>query len=128
MIFQKYLHGLASVDRSLVKELFTRNLMKCLINQAAKEDRYLHRAALKTLQSIEKVVEAHPELLVPVLKELIGTFGLYDFDQRTASKTIESLLQWATPANSKKILKLLRDPVLNLKEYDLSPLFRLYLF
>ncbi|KAI0875991.1 DNA polymerase phi-domain-containing protein [Hypoxylon argillaceum] len=116
MIFQKYLHGLASVDRSLVKELFTRNLMKCLINQAAKEDRYLHRAALKTLQSIEKVVEAHPELLVPVLKELIGTFGLYDFDQRTASKTIESLLQWATPANSKKILKLLRDPALNLKD------------
>ncbi|KAJ8123846.1 hypothetical protein ONZ43_g297 [Nemania bipapillata] len=116
MIFQKYLHGLASVDKSLVKELFTRNLMKCLINQAAKEDRYLHRAALKTLQSIEKGVEAHPELLVPILKELIGRFGLYDFDQRTASKTIEGLLQWATPANSKKTLKLLREPVLNPKD------------
>ncbi|KAJ8130131.1 hypothetical protein O1611_g3500 [Lasiodiplodia mahajangana] len=116
MIFQKYLHGLVSVDKSLVKELFTRNLMKCLINQAAKEDRYLHRAALKTLQSIEKAVEAQPELLVPVLKELIGKFGLYDFDQRTASKTIEGLLHWVTPANSKKVLKLLREPVLNLKD------------
>ncbi|KAI1124625.1 DNA polymerase phi-domain-containing protein [Nemania abortiva] len=116
MIFQKYIHGLASMDKSLVKELFTRNLMKCLINQAAKEDRYLHRAALKTLQSIEKAVETHPELLVPVLKELIGKFGLYDFDQRTASKTIESLLQWVTPANSKKVLRLLREPVLNLKD------------
>ncbi|KAI0103243.1 DNA polymerase phi-domain-containing protein [Nemania sp. FL0031] len=116
MIFQKYLHGLASVDKSLVKELFTRNLMKCLVNQAAKEDRYLHRAALKTLQSIEKAVEAQPELLVPVLKELLGKFGLYDFDQRTASKTIEGLLQWVTPANSKKVLKLLREPVLNLKD------------
>ncbi|KAI1302778.1 DNA polymerase phi-domain-containing protein [Xylaria venustula] len=115
MIFQKYIHGLASADKSLVKELFTRNLMKCLINQAAKEDRYLHRAALKTLQSIEKVVEAHPDLLLPVLKELIGKFGLYDFDQRTTSKTIESLLQWVTPANSKKVLKLLREPVSNLK-------------
>ncbi len=116
MLFQKYLHGLASADKSLVKELFTRNLMKCLINQAAKEDRYLHRAALKTLQSMEKAVEAHPELLIPILRELIGKFGLYDFDQRTASKTIESLLQWATPANSKKVLRLLREPVLNLKE------------
>lgn len=116
MIFQKYLHGLASVDKSLVKELFTRNLMKCLINQAAKEDRYLHRAARKALQSIEKAVEAHPELLIPILKELIGKFGLYDFDQRTASRTIESLLQWVPPSSSKKILKLLREPVLNLKE------------
>ncbi|TRX90066.1 hypothetical protein FHL15_008985 [Xylaria flabelliformis] len=115
MIFQKYLHGFASVDKSLVKQLFTRNLMKCLINQAAKEDRYLHRAALKTLQSVEKVVEAHPELLIPVLKELIGKFGYYDFDQRTASKTLENLLQWVTPANSKKIIKLLREPVLDLK-------------
>ncbi|KAI1117946.1 DNA polymerase phi-domain-containing protein [Nemania sp. NC0429] len=116
MIFQKYLHGLASVDKSLVKELFTRNLMKCMINQAAKEDRYLHRAARKALQSIEKAVEAHPELLIPILKELIGKFGHYDFDQRTSSKTIESLLQWVTPSSSKKILKLLREPVLNLKD------------
>ncbi|KAI1272903.1 DNA polymerase phi-domain-containing protein [Xylaria sp. FL0933] len=116
MLFQKYIHVLAAADKSLVKELFTRNLMKCLINQAAKEDRYLHRAALKTLQSIEKAVEAHPELLIPTLKELIGKFGLYDFDQRTGSKTIEGLLQWTTPANSKEVLKLLREPVLNLKD------------
>jgi DNA polymerase phi len=116
MLFQKYLPSFASVDKSFVKELFTRNFMKCLMNQAAKEDRYLHRAALKTLQSIEKAVETYPELLIPVLKELIGKFGLYDFDQRTASKTIESLLQWVTPTNSKKSLKLLREPVLNLKE------------
>lgn len=116
MIFQKYLHGFASVDKSLVKELFTRNLMKCLINQAAKEDRYLHRAALKALQSIEKVVEAHHDLLIPILKVLMGKFGLYDFDQRTASKTLENLLQWVTPDNSKRVLKLLREPILNLKE------------
>ncbi|KAI0200263.1 DNA polymerase phi-domain-containing protein [Astrocystis sublimbata] len=116
MIFQKYIHGFASVEKSLAKELFTRNLMKCLINQAAKEDRYLHRAALKTLQSIEKSVEAHPELLISVVKELIGNHGLYDFDQRTSSKTVENILQWVTPTNSKKVLKLLREPVLDLKK------------
>ncbi|KAI0402796.1 DNA polymerase phi-domain-containing protein [Xylaria palmicola] len=116
MIFQKYLDGFASADTPLVKELFTRNLMKCLINQAAKEDRYLHRAALKTLQSIDKAVETNPELLITILKELIGKSGLYDFDQRTGTKTVESLLQWVTPSNSKKILKLLREPVLNPKD------------
>lgn len=118
MIFQKYLYGFAAVDKSLVKELFTRNLMKCLINQAAKEDRYLHRAALKALQSMEKAVEAYPELLIPILKELTGKFGLYDFDQRTATKTIEGILQWVTPANSRKTLKLLREPILNLEKFD----------
>ncbi|KAI8631980.1 hypothetical protein F5Y19DRAFT_422692 [Xylariaceae sp. FL1651] len=116
MLFQKYLQGFASVNKSLVKELFTRNFMKCLINQAAKEDRYLHRAAFKCLQSMEKAIEASPELLLPILKELIGKFGSYDFDQRTSSRTIENLLQWATPDNAKTILKLLREPILQLKD------------
>ncbi|KAI1639924.1 DNA polymerase phi-domain-containing protein [Biscogniauxia mediterranea] len=111
MIFQKFLHGFSSGERSLVKELFSRNLMKCLMNQASKEDRYLHRAALKSLQSIEKAVESSPELLIPILEELLGKLGAYDFDQRTNSKTVENLLQWATPTNAGKVLKLLRKPV-----------------
>ncbi|KAI1814374.1 hypothetical protein GGS20DRAFT_548831 [Poronia punctata] len=116
MIFQKYLHAFASVDQSLVRELFTRNLMKCLINQAAKEDRYLHRAALKTLNTIEKTVEAQPELLMPVLKELMGKHGVYEFDRLTTSSTVGGILQSVTPANVKKVLKFLREPVLSLKK------------
>ncbi|KAI0135031.1 DNA polymerase phi-domain-containing protein [Daldinia grandis] len=111
VIFQKFLLGFATGKAKFAKELFTRNLMKCLMNQAAKEDRYLHRAALKSLQSIEKAVQASPELLLLVLNELIGKSGAYDFDQRTSTKTIENLLQWATPDNAKNVLKLLRDPV-----------------
>ncbi|KAI1466872.1 DNA polymerase phi-domain-containing protein [Daldinia caldariorum] len=111
-IFQKFLHGLAAGKPDFAKELFTRNLMKCLMNQAAKEDRYLHRAALKSLQSIERAVEVSPELLLLVLNELTGKAGAYDFDQRTSTKTIENLLQWATPDNAKSVLKLLRDPIL----------------
>ncbi|KAI2776160.1 DNA polymerase phi-domain-containing protein [Daldinia loculata] len=111
VIFQKFLLGFATGKAKFAKELFTRNLMKCLMNQAAKEDRYLHRAALKSLQSIEKAVQASPELLLLVLNELIGKAGAYDFDQRTSTKTVENLLQWATPENAKNVLKLLRDPV-----------------
>ncbi|OTB06597.1 hypothetical protein M426DRAFT_104725 [Hypoxylon sp. CI-4A] len=111
VIFQKFLQGFAAGNPELAKELFTRNLMKCLMNQAAKEDRYLHRAALKSLQSMEKAVQTSPQLLLSVLKELLGKHGGYDFDQRTNTKTIESLLQWATPENAKSVLKLLRDPI-----------------
>ncbi|KAI1329554.1 DNA polymerase phi-domain-containing protein [Xylariaceae sp. FL0255] len=115
-IFQKFLQGITTLDQSLVKELFTRNFLKCLINQASKEDRYLHRAAIKSLQSMEKAVETSPKLLVPILQELTGKHGLYDFDQRTSSKTVESLLQWVTRDNSEKILDLLREPILNLED------------
>lgn len=116
MIFQKFFSELAVKNESLIKELFSRNLMKCLMNQAAKDDRYLHRAALKSLQCVEKAIESYPELLITVLKELMGKFGGYDFDQRTNTKTIETLLQWATPSNSKKVLTLLRGPVINIEE------------
>ncbi|KAI1134949.1 DNA polymerase phi-domain-containing protein [Hypoxylon sp. FL0543] len=111
VIFQKFLQGFATQNAELAQDLFTRNLMKCLMNQASKEDRYLHRAALKSLQSMEKAVQASPELLIPILRELLGKHGAYDFDQRTNTKTIENLLQWATPDNAKRVLKLLRDPI-----------------
>ncbi|KAI1780206.1 DNA polymerase phi-domain-containing protein [Hypoxylon cercidicola] len=125
MIFQKFLQAFTTENEKLVKELFTRNLMKCLINQAAKEDRYLHRAALKSLQSIEKVVQTSPELLLPVLKELLGKYGAYDFDQRTNTKTVENLLQWVTPANAKGVLKLLRDPAVVINDNVASEAERL---
>ncbi|XXG94873.1 hypothetical protein Hte_001132 [Hypoxylon texense] len=126
MIFQKFLQGFTTTENEkLVKELFTRNLMKCLINQAAKEDRYLHRAALKSLQSIEKAVQTSPELLLPVLKELLGKHGAYDFDQRTNTKTVENLLQWTTPTNVKSVLKLLQDPAVDIKDNVASEAERL---
>lgn len=111
MIFRTFLDGLRSGQESLVQELFTRNLMTCLMNQAAKEDRYLHLAAVKTLKSIEQNVENSPRLLVPILKELLGKFGTYGFDQRTNSKTVEKLLQWTTSTNMQTVLKLIREPV-----------------
>jgi DNA polymerase phi len=111
MIFRKFLEGFASENKSLVKELFSRNLMACLMNQAAQEDRYLHLAAMKTLKCIEQTVEKIQELLLPILKELLGKFGAYNFDQRTNSKTIEKLSQWVVPANAELVLNLLREPV-----------------
>ncbi|RYP91250.1 hypothetical protein DL770_002642 [Monosporascus sp. CRB-9-2] len=134
MIFRKFLDGLRLGHQSLAKELFTRNFMICLMNQAAKEDRYLHLAAMKTLKSIEQCVEQSPELLLPVLQELLGKFGTYNFDQRTNSKTVEKLLQWVTPENAEAILKLLREPVVITKKSEagevenLRQLYAHYLF
>ncbi|KXJ91595.1 DNA polymerase phi-domain-containing protein [Microdochium bolleyi] len=115
MIFQKFITGFGPDDKTLVLDLFTKNLMRCLVNQAAAEDRYLHRAALRCLDVIDQAVKSSPELLVPVLKQLLGKWGSYDFDQKTNTKTIEKLMQWATVENADEVLKLLRDPIVVIK-------------
>lgn len=111
MIFQKILEG-ASDHQLIVAALFSKNFMASLMNQAAKEDRYLHRAAIKALKGIEGVIEMTPDLLPTVVKELLGKHGAYNFDQRTNTKTLEKLLQHTTPATVKSVLKLvqLKDP------------------
>ncbi|KAL2137014.1 hypothetical protein VTI74DRAFT_10490 [Chaetomium olivicolor] len=107
MIFQKMLEG-ATDSAFMVPTLFSKNLMVCLMNQAAKEDRYLHRAALKALKAIEAAVEKAPSLLPTILEELLGKQGAYNFDQRTNTKTVDKLLQHTTPATVKPVLKALQ--------------------
>ncbi|KAK4444270.1 DNA polymerase V [Podospora aff. communis PSN243] len=111
MIFQKMLEGTAEFP-DMVTALFSQNLVGCLMNQAAREDRYLHRAAIKALKGIETTVEKHPKLLPTVLKQLLSEHGAYNFDQRTNTKTVDKILQQTTPATVKAVVKLLKlkDP------------------
>ncbi|KAK9417782.1 putative DNA polymerase V [Seiridium unicorne] len=126
LIFQKFLGGFAAIkDKSLVNELFSRNLMKCLVNQAAKEDRYLHLAANKSLKTLEEVVDTEPTFLLPVLSQLLGKHGAYDFDQRTKSKTVEKLLQSPFTEDAKAIFELLQKPIVSNKGDDASEVEKL---
>lgn len=111
MIFQKFLEGGAS-QPFVIDNLFSKNLMICLMNQAAKEDRYLHRAATKALKAIETVVEKNPDLVLPVLQELLGDNGAYNFDERTRSKTIEKILQHTQAKHGKLVIDAIRRLVL----------------
>ena len=88
--------------------LFSPKLMACLMNQAAKEDRYLHRAAVKMLRALEGLVAANPDLVAPALKGLLGSNGDFAFDQRTRSKTADKISSHAQLANEKAIVEMLR--------------------
>lgn len=128
MIFQKMIEG-ASGSPFVVEAIFSKNLMVCLMNQASREDRYLHRAALKALKSIETTVQNEPSILEPVLTQLLGENGVYSFDQRTNTKTVEKLLQSTTPANGNAVLDVIKskndlEPPLSLQTYS-SYLFKL---
>ncbi|KAJ9157560.1 DNA polymerase V [Pleurostoma richardsiae] len=111
LIFQKFLDG-GSSQPFISDNLFSKNFMVCLMNQAAKEDRYLHRAAHKALKSIEIAVEKNDDLLLPVLQELLGDNGAFNFDQRTHAKTIEKILQFTKPGNVRLVIDALRRLVL----------------
>lgn len=106
------------VHHSLLQILFSKNLMTSLMNQAAKEDRYLHRAAIKTLKAIEGAVSSHPSALVPVLESLLSRNGAYNFDQRTSTKTIDKLLQNFNLENDKGTLKIIQAPIASLSQQE----------
>ncbi|KAH0524917.1 hypothetical protein TsFJ059_007357 [Trichoderma semiorbis] len=117
-VFQKFLEGCV-VHHSLLQILFSKNLMTSLMNQAAKEDRYLHRAAIKTLKAIEGAVSSHPSALVPVLESLLSRNGAYNFDQRTSTKTVDKLLQNFNLENDKGTLKVIQAPIASLSQQEL---------
>lgn len=117
MVFQKMLDGL-SEQQDKLNCLFSKNLMLCLMNQALKEDRYLHRAAIKALKAIETTVSAHPKCLLPVLANLLGKNGAYNFDQRTNSKTIDRLLTNVNQENESSVVDVLRKPLSSLNDKE----------
>lgn len=118
-VFQKFLEGCV-VHHSLLQILFSKNLMTSLMNQAAKEDRYLHRAAIKTLKAIESAVSSHTTALVPVLESLLSRNGAYNFDQRTSTKTVDKLLQNFNLENDKGTLKIIQAPIASLSQQEVS--------
>lgn len=111
------LEGLVTLTLHL-EALFSKNLSLCLMNQAAKEDRYLHRAATKALKTIESTVSANPSTLVPILKSLLGQNGAYNFDQRTNTKTIDRLLQNISEETGQEVIKIIQKPISTLGQQE----------
>lgn len=111
MIFQKFLDSGISHSH-IVQHLLSQNLTTCLINQAAKQDRYLHRAATKSLKTIERAADANPEVVPVMLQFLVGKPGIYNFDQRTNSKTVDKLLHATRPAQAAEVISILKRSVL----------------
>lgn len=70
--------------------------MRCLVNQLALPERYLHRIAQKALRTVHVRVEADPDIAFAVVFGLMGSNGLVNFDQATKTKTIEKLLSQAS--------------------------------
>ncbi|RHZ47449.1 DNA-directed DNA polymerase POL5 [Aspergillus thermomutatus] len=98
----------------LASLVFTKNLVRCLTNQLAVEDRYLHRMAAKAAKSIQARVAKDPEFAAASVIGLMGSAGSVNFDQATKTKTIEKTVVEANLDALKQIVpffeKLIASP------------------
>ncbi|EHL02686.1 putative DNA polymerase V [Glarea lozoyensis 74030] len=114
LLFQKMFQDPQKYEK-LLPAIFSRNLVRCLINHVSEEDRFLNKSAEKSLNVLIQAVESNPTLLATVLPRLISENGTYNFDRLTKTKTIEKLLGFVDENNAKSIVKILVKPTLSVK-------------
>jgi DNA polymerase phi len=98
--------------------VFSPNLMRTLINQSKKEDRFLHSAALAALNSIQEKVRQQPASALPIFVSLTTKNGSIEFDKITRSKTLDQILLAADDASLKKIARHLNSLILRPESED----------
>ena len=77
----------------LLPDIFTKNLMRCLINQLASQERYLHRAAERSIKALIARARLDPNARAPILKAVLDPDkGDINFDKITKTKTVEFLI------------------------------------
>lgn len=101
------------VPEHLLPVLFSKNLIRCLMNHLAVPDRYLHRVALKVLKAIHARVEIDPQATSAVMDGLLGPNGHVNFDHVTKTKTVEKLLSQVDPHTLLAVLPLFEHLILN---------------
>jgi DNA polymerase phi len=100
------------VPETALPALFSPNLMRTLINQSKKEDRFLHSAALTALQSVQAKIQQDPKSALPVFIALTSKNGSIDFDKVTRTKTLENILLSADDDALKKMVRHLNSLIL----------------
>lgn len=106
------------VPEHLLPVLFSKNLMRCLVNHLAFPDRYLHRVALKVLKSIHARVDIEPKASTAALGGLLGPNGHVNFDHVTKTKTVEKLLSQVDVHTLRIVLPLFEHLILKPQVQD----------
>lgn len=104
-LFTKFLKSAIPDDE--IQNLFTPNLIRCLINQSSQQNRFLNKISiqvLKTIVTVSKVeLSKAPIILECLLNESHG--GCWNFDLVTKSKTVDEILSSSEVENVVKQFK-----------------------
>ncbi|KAF8626266.1 hypothetical protein AX15_004941 [Amanita polypyramis BW_CC] len=90
--FQVFKKALPWVTQTSMPMLFTRNFMRCWINQLSNHDRHLHKIARQAALDVQTFVQNNPQLGFSLILQLTGIHGHQQFDRLTKTKTVESIL------------------------------------
>ncbi len=110
LLFQRMVH---EAPVNIVFDLFTTNLMRCLINQLASPERYLHRVAEKSIKALLARARSNPDTKAPFLKALLDPVnGDINFDKITKTKTVETLTSIVDDPAFEQVVKIYEDLIL----------------
>ncbi|KAH9861765.1 hypothetical protein J1614_011518 [Plenodomus biglobosus] len=101
-----------------ISALFSPNLMRTLINQTKKDDRFLHSAAVAALGTVQSRVQHDQSSALPVFVALTSKYGSIDFDRITKTKTLEQILLAADDESLRKLVRHLNSLVLRPETED----------
>ncbi|KAF2625190.1 hypothetical protein BU25DRAFT_412994 [Macroventuria anomochaeta] len=110
--FKLFSSMITQVPTWAVPALFSPNLMRTVVNQSKKNDRFLHTAALAALRSVQSKVEQDSSSALSVVVALTTKHGSVDFDRVTKTKTLEQLLLSTDDSALKKIVRHLKSVIL----------------
>ncbi|KAF3049498.1 hypothetical protein E8E11_006495 [Didymella keratinophila] len=110
--FKLFSNMITHVPAWAVPALFSPNLMRTVINQSKKDDRFLHTAALAALRSVQSRVDQDSSSALPIVVALTTKHGSVDFDRATKTKTLEQVLLSADDSSLKKIVRHLKSVIL----------------
>ncbi|MCJ1473397.1 DNA-directed DNA polymerase, partial [Lambiella insularis] len=99
LIFQKFV---TTFPVNEMLNLLSHNLRRCLVNQLASSERFLHRAAERSLRAIHSRAEKDPEVASVVVRDFAQ--NMVNFDVLTKTKTIEKLISQADPKDLRSIV------------------------
>jgi len=88
-----------------VPALFSPNLMRTLLNQTKKKDRFLHAAALNAWKAIPLRAQTSPRSALGLVVGITSKNGTADFDSFVKSKTLEQVLLLADDKSLRKIVR-----------------------
>lgn len=101
--------------------IFSNNLMRCLMNQLASPERYLHRLAEKSTRSILLRAKGDASVTIPALECLLTPpKGQINFDQATKTKTVDKLLALVKDSSLRDLVVVFRKLILRPGTQDLK--------
>lgn len=91
--FNVFIKILPLIPISDIDFIFTRNLMRTIVNQSNDNKRQLHKISQKLLNSLIETCTQDSTKIVPFVDNILfSQFGSINFDRLTKSKTISKLL------------------------------------